>query len=160
MNTPFRTRQGLPVKIIGRKSITSVWALRLTDFALRDYWHSELIAEGGAGQLTEVIAPLPMMRRARAEAVANTEKAAFQSRGALRAEAIIEQAVSEYGRDASDRIDFAGIIDRETAAPELLSACRDALAVLTARGLLGDTNTGRNCAVGDSLREAITKATL
>jgi hypothetical protein len=42
--------------------------------------------------------------------------------GTLRAAHILEQATREYGRQAADRVNFADIIDQNTAAPELLEA--------------------------------------
>jgi len=72
MNAPFSKvysrRSGLTLNLIGRKDAHTVWAIRVSDDTLHDYWHSELCHEEGANALLQEIAPLPLMRRKRAEA--------------------------------------------------------------------------------------------
>lgn len=69
MNPEIFSRSGLALKLIGRRNVREVWALRLDDKALRSYFNSDLrcfITQ----HLVSTIATLPLMRPARAKEAA------------------------------------------------------------------------------------------
>lgn len=69
MNEPLirLKRNAQEIKILARKDGHTVWARRMPDGALGDYWHSEITCDQGVDAFQRLIAPMPILRRATAQ---------------------------------------------------------------------------------------------